>query len=434
VIAFFWAALMAPSLLASPEDDLEPLRRQAARLEADGDWQKALDLYDQILLKGHARPELRAHYRLCLRHLLFTRRQQDASFREQVLRQSPGDALRAYGEVLTKLGANYVDRGSCTASQLFHFGIDELDLALRDRAFCKEFAADAAAATVDAFRTRLHNEWGSAATVSVQEAETQALALALAGQKALGLKPAVTIWELVCGACCGLDEYSAYLTPAQLADELASMDSGKAEGSTVQAAQIIQGQPGIGYCHLTAFRKDSLRDLDAAIAELKPQGMKVLVLDLRGNPGGLFDSAVRIAERFLSDGVIVTTQTQLSSFSRTYRAHAGETTSIPLVVLIDGGTASAAEVLAGALKDNSRALLVGQPTFGKGSIQGILRLEAAPSGLRLTLARFFSPKGQPYQDKGVVPHVPVDPSPMSMSDPQLEIAVQEAARFLLMAP
>jgi carboxyl-terminal processing protease len=163
------------------------------------------------------------------------------------------------------------------------------------------------------------------------------------------------------------------------------------------------------------------------------------VLDLRGNPGGLFKVAIQVAERFLAEGIIVSTQGQARPYNRTYEAHSGAgALDLPLIVMVDGDTASAAEVVAGALKENQRATLVGQTTFGKGSVQCVLQLSSAAAGIRVTVARFFSPRGHGYSSTGITPHIVVDPGddmiPDRPSDRQLEMALQEAARLYAMRP
>lgn len=191
--------------------------------------------------------------------------------------------------------------------------------------------------------------------------------------------------------------------------------------------KLLEGN--VGYFRLVGFQKTSLQELDEAVLSLKARGMKALVIDLRGNPGGLFAVSVQIAERFLAEGVIVSTEGRLRKANQTYLTHAGSGVyDFPLVVLVDGDTASAAEVLAGALKDRQRAYLVGQPTYGKGSIQGMVQLNSV-GGLRLTLARFFPPSGQPFQDTGIVPHL-TEPG----RERQLELALDHAARLAAMRP
>jgi carboxyl-terminal processing protease len=193
----------------------------------------------------------------------------------------------------------------------------------------------------------------------------------------------------------------------------------------------------IGYVQISCFQETTLRELDQALVSLP--NMKALLLDLRGNGGGLFDAAIDSARRFLTQGVIASTQSVDPRYNTIYQARNPAALTLPLVVLIDGETASAAEVLAGALKENRRGRLVGQTTFGKGCTQTVFRLPPAPGGvptggLRLTVARFFSPTGAPYSGRGIVPHIPVARVSMSEkdNDPQLEEARLEAQRLLNM--
>src|SRR5262249_27258542 len=131
---------------------------------------------------------------------------------------------------------------------------------------------------------------------------------------------------------------------------------------------------GIGYLRLTSFQPTTLAELEKALADLHARArmsgmgeLRALILDLRDNPGGLFPVSVQVAERFLPEGIIVTTQGQGSAYNRTFESHSGmSAVDVPLFILINSETASAAEVLAGALKDNLRATLIGQPTYGKG--------------------------------------------------------------------
>jgi carboxyl-terminal processing protease len=161
---------------------------------------------------------------------------------------------------------------------------------------------------------------------------------------------------------------------------------------------------GVGYVRILTFQETTLQELKDALLELQTNQMKALVLDLRGNSGGTFETAVQVAELFLPSGVIVVTESPLRRFNRTYRAHNPHALTLPLVVLIDGDTASAAEVLAGALKENQRATLIGSPTYGKGSIQCPVALRKMPAGLWITVARFYSPTNQSYNGRGVTPN------------------------------
>jgi len=170
----------------------------------------------------------------------------------------------------------------------------------------------------------------------------------------------------------------------------------------------------VGKLTIACFQETTLQEVKEALAALQTDGMKVLILDLRGNPGGLFKSAVQVAELFLPDGIIVISQSHVLSkekrLSGVIKVESMNPLLVPMVVLIDGDTASAAEVLAGALKDNGRAKLLGQTTFGKGSLQCIIPLEKPPfdkmpGGIRITVAKLLSPTWQPYSGQGIQPDI-----------------------------
>lgn len=194
----------------------------------------------------------------------------------------------------------------------------------------------------------------------------------------------------------------------------------------------------IGYVQISCFHDATLQELDLALLTLAKSGMKGLILDLRGNGGGIFDVAIDAARRFLPTGVIASLQTLDARQNTVYQSRNPDALTLPLVVLVDGDTASAAEVLAGALKENNRARLIGQATFGKGCTQTLLKLPntggVPTGGLRVTVARFFSPGGQPYSGRGVIPHILVDrllmPESMDAADAQLQEARFEAQRLL----
>jgi carboxyl-terminal processing protease len=179
------------------------------------------------------------------------------------------------------------------------------------------------------------------------------------------------------------------------------------EVESVSLVKMADPAAGIGYIQLNGFQKTSTEELDRAINALRRQGMRSLVLDLRGNPGGLLNVAVEIAERFIDRGVIVSTRGRAPGQSQVYRADSRAVWTMPLSVLIDRDSASASEILAGALKDHGRAVIVGERSYGKGSVQSIFALRAAPAGLKITTAKFYSPKNRPYSEQGVEPDVPV---------------------------
>lgn len=179
------------------------------------------------------------------------------------------------------------------------------------------------------------------------------------------------------------------------------------EVKSVTTARIVDPAGGTGYVRLDGFQKSSTDELRAAIATLQQQGLKFLILDLRGNPGGLLDVAVEIADEFLDNGVIVSTRGRAVNQSMVYRARPGAAWRMPVAILIDHDSASASEILAGALKDNRRAQILGERSFGKGSVQSIFQLRTAPAGLKLTTAKFYSPLNRSYSEQGVDPDIQV---------------------------
>ncbi|MDZ4659363.1 MAG: S41 family peptidase [Bythopirellula sp.] len=173
---------------------------------------------------------------------------------------------------------------------------------------------------------------------------------------------------------------------------------------SLEDPKIVDSDFGIAYLKIPAFQKTTARDLETALWDLHRQGMRSLVLDLRGNPGGLLTASVEVADKFLTEGNIVSTRGRSPQEDFNYQAHYGGTWRVPLVVLIDGDSASASEIFAGAIKDNNRGTIVGSTSFGKGSVQGIFPLGFAGAGIRLTTAKFYSPSGTPISHRGVEPH------------------------------
>jgi carboxyl-terminal processing protease len=176
---------------------------------------------------------------------------------------------------------------------------------------------------------------------------------------------------------------------------------------SVTDESIIDPDRGVAYLKLTCFQKTTSRDLDTALWKLHRLGMRSLIMDLRGNPGGLLTSAVEIVDKFVESGTIVSTRGRNPSEDFNYSAHKAGTWRVPLVVLIDGDSASASEIFAGAMRDHRRAVMVGERSYGKGSVQGIFPLNLSHSGLRLTTAKFYSPNGLPFSKVGVEPDVVV---------------------------
>ena len=167
--------------------------------------------------------------------------------------------------------------------------------------------------------------------------------------------------------------------------------------------------PEIGYVRISNFQSHTTPDLKKALHKLEEKStLKGLVMDLRNNPGGLLSQAVQVSDLFLDEGVIVSTKGRDSSQNISMSAHKnGTERQYPIIILVNGGSASASEIVAGALQDNRRAMILGTRTFGKGSVQTIIPLGDG-SGLRLTTARYYTPSGRSIQLSGIVPDIEVD--------------------------
>ena len=165
---------------------------------------------------------------------------------------------------------------------------------------------------------------------------------------------------------------------------------------------------GIGYLAIARFAEATSTDAGSALAGLRAMhGLDVLILDLRNDPGGLVDQAIAVADLFLDGGTIVTIRGRQGSVETQTAHKGGPATGVPIIALVDQGTASAAEILAAALRDHGRAKLVGLPTYGKGTVQTFFDLVDG-SGLKLTTARFYTPKGNSLESKGLIPDVRVE--------------------------
>jgi carboxyl-terminal processing protease len=173
----------------------------------------------------------------------------------------------------------------------------------------------------------------------------------------------------------------------------------------------VEGED-VGYIRLTQFNEQTTEGLKKAIADIgakiSDDKLKGYVLDLRNNPGGLLDQAISVSDAFLQKGEIVSTRGRNAEETQRFNARAGDLTkNKPLIVLINGGSASASEIVAGALQDHKRATLIGTRSFGKGSVQTIIPLGAGNGALRLTTARYFTPSGKSIQAKGITPDIEV---------------------------
>jgi carboxyl-terminal processing protease len=214
----------------------------------------------------------------------------------------------------------------------------------------------------------------------------------------------------------------------------------------VQSVRSVEMGDGIEYIKLRQFQEQSPHDLDAALDKFAKNGMKALILDLRNNPGGLLTAAVEVSEKFVEDGkLVVYTEGRVRNQNMRFSAHAKKGyAQMPMVILINQGSASASEIVAGALQDWGRATIVGTQSFGKGSVQTIIPLSDG-SGLRLTTAKYFTPKGRSIHGKGITPDVVVEvpkepvtttpkerplPSENPLDDLKKDVQVQKALEVI----
>jgi C-terminal processing protease CtpA/Prc len=430
--------LPSASLLAQAPGTPTPeqLQAKAVKHEQSGKWELAVQIWLQLYNQDKQNLEVRERLQVCLRHLLQHQRFIDDSVREKLVSLNHTDALSLYSEVLNKLHNFYVDRSKVMPDRLYQQGVEEFTTALGDATFREAYLKKTPHAKVKAFQTELREVWAKKDVLSVKHARELLTEIVIKCKKDLEIsKPSVVIVEFLAGACNSLDEYSAYLTPNQLAAEVSETMS------HASVTDIQMPRDGVGYFRIAQFKDTTATEVDNAVNTLRMQardaGLRVIIMDLRGNPGGLFSASIQVAERFLPDGVIVTTQGSAVEVNKTFQAAGGpNVVGLPLIVLVDAGTASAAEALAGALRDQNRATLIGTTTFGKGTVQRVITFSTAEDsnergktksrtgGIRITLARFFSPNGQPITGTGISPHI-------SEQDKmrQLDIALEHAGRF-----
>jgi carboxyl-terminal processing protease len=521
------ACIVCPFAAAGEGAQIQRLRLEAEVHEKHGDWEKACEAYERILRLDPDQTGIKARYVNAVRRHWQGRRHRDDSYRAEVLSIEYGQAIHLYGVVRDLLLDQSLERKNLTPARLFHKGLEEFDHALADRHFRDQHIPLDSHYKVGAFRTLLQQTWGGHRPATRREALKQICEIALAAENYLRLNSSVVVMEFTCGACYALDEYTVYLTPAQLrelctslrgpmagvglalvpaeenkvlvqqvdlgspaaraglnpGDQIVSIDKRAAASVPPEMlGALLEGPPGssvelevispglglrtctlrreavlgpsvtfelvdsIGHIRVTSFQESTLKEFDDAIARLSESGMKALILDLRGNGGGLFETAVEVARRFLPSGIIATKH-QLDDRANIVvtlcEAKNPAALTLPLVVLIDNDTASSAEVVAGALKDNRRATLIGEPTYGKGCTQYVLKLPDFKGGLpaggmRLTVAKVYSPKGLPYTGRGVLPDILVSrdgmPNDSMMPNSQLTAARLEAQRLLMMGP
>jgi carboxyl-terminal processing protease len=455
------------------------------QLEAERRWHEAVQYYEKAMRLDSGNHELALRLQAARVHFDVVRRYSDRSFIETVRRSTPSEALDLYGEVISKLEAYFVE--TIDYSKLALSGTACLEIALTERDFLDAHLVGVRPEVIDAFRRKVHQTVVSRRVASAVDLRSVISQIAVLAQQHVGLKPSATVYELMAGAVCMLDPYSAFLTPGEYREVMSQIEGNLiglgvelwAEGSELRIVDVFRGSPaheaglqaghfilevdgnsvlqvgakkaadmlrgpegsrvqllisnggesnvalevvrkrveipsvaiaeirdgGIGYIRITNFQKTTVQEVGRAMFQLSRQGMKSLVIDLRRNPGGLLESAVELADEFLSHGGIVSTRGRNGEENRNYTAKLQGTWELPLVVLIDGDSASASEIFAGAIRDQNRGYIVGQVSYGKGSVQGVFHNDHGQGGLRLTVSKFYSPSGTAISSRGIIPHI-----------------------------
>lgn len=200
----------------------------------------------------------------------------------------------------------------------------------------------------------------------------------------------------------------------------------KLQRDTIHVASVKSRllEPGYGYVRITHFQARTSEDMRTAIGKLKTESkgqLKGIVLDLRNNPGGVLNAAVGVSDAFLPDGLIVYTQGRMPDSKLEFRAGPDDVLAgAPMVVLVNGGSASASEIVAGALQDHKRALVMGSQTFGKGSVQTVVQIDDS-TALKLTTARYYTPSGRSIQAEGIVPDIKLERGELKLAaEPEMD--------------
>jgi hypothetical protein len=403
-------ALGQPAESAPPAVSVDQLLQTARDLRKKNRPDEAIQACFRALNIDRSNTEALEELRKSVRHALQAQRHRDASFHARIMAMSQADVLALYAEVLGKVQSHFVDADKVTTGRLFRQGFDEYLAALSDPNFIDQHLKGVDESALTRFRTNLQKAWAGREVLNIQQAVELVGGIAAATKRSLGIRAVnPVVCEFICGACNSLDEYSAYLSAGQYLSESASLPQ--------LSVNVRMEDGGVAYMQISHFQPSTPEEVDGALKNLAMMGMaRALVLDLRGNTGGLFSAAVKTAEKFLPGGIIVTAQGQHDEANKVYVSVAGNTaTDLPMVVLVDAETASAAEVLAVALRDNRRAKLIGTATFGKGSVQKVVAFTTAEeidpetgkpkprAAVRITLARLIAPSGNPITGVGVTP-------------------------------
>lgn len=392
--------------------------------ESAGQWDAALQIYLRFTeAQKETVPDYRIRIHRCIRFSALSQRHRDGLFQSYIQTLKLADSLTLYSDVIEKLSRLYVEADKAASAKLFQHGRDELVKSLADKAFVSHHFRGADEATI-----RKVQDW--LIHFQIHPTATQREIRVAVRDVAIGIReliptadPSAIVVEFLCGACRGLDELTAFHPPGTLPKVTA--------GPSVVDSTIFEERLGIGYLRITDFRDTTATEFDNAVAQLRTRGLRALVIDLRGNPGGLLTAGIEMTRRVLPNGMIVrTTGQDPISANRTFTSESGRTAfELPVVILVDDRTMSAAEVFAGAVKDHARGTLVGTQTYGKGTVQVPLKttdgMKTQSAGtLILTIAKTSTPNGMAISN-GIVPDITE-----RNVDLQLKTAIAHASMLL----
>jgi len=363
---------------------------------------------------------------------LISRRYQDAAV-IHLINSIPADrGLAMYAEVLELIATRHLTPPA--PQVLVQNGVTDLIYALQTPAFVQTVQLRANAQQLGQFQQSLTAMLQQTPVRNNNDAVSVAQWVTQSAYQQLGLSPTITALELIYGAAQSLDKFSAFVPPetAQASNrqlgQAAVGGSVPLQGRTVSNVRMLDPTTGVGYVKLDLFAAGSASEMEQALSRLSQQRMQSLVLDLRGNPGGLLETAIQLADMFLPQGTIVSTRGRNTTDNTQEVARPERTWSMPLIVLIDHGSASASEIFAAAIQENRRGLIVGQHSYGKGTVQSLFTLKSSAAMLRLTTAEFYSPSGREMAGAGVEPDVPVTAGQAGGQDAELVAAVDVARR------
>ena len=382
--------------------DLEKARR----------WEDAAQAYLKVWVADRANTDAHEGVLRCLRSCFQSTRHRDPALLAQIHAMTPAEVLALYSEVITKIQAYYVDPERASPLRLFRQGLDEFLAALGEPTFIERYLKGVDPSAIAKFRANIQKAWLGRDVQTPRIAVELVAEIATASRRTLGLRtihPVVA--EFICGACNSLDEYSAYLSGIQFTSD--------SKGGPLDRSVDVRLHDGdVVLLKVSHFHQSTPQEIEEALKPIQmARQIRALILDLRGNTGGSLMAAIKTAEKFLPGGIIVSAQGPHDEVNKVYTSISGPAAlEFPMIVLVDGETASAAEVLAIALRDNRRAKLIGTATFGKGTVQNVVKFttaeeidpktgQATPrAAIRITLARLIGPSGAQITGIGATPN------------------------------